>query len=410
MYKKDVSNWRRLSYFDITAKHLKTIILKKNEDRRITRGHLWAFSNEIEKIDGEPQAGDIVKLRNHAGVFLGIGFYNPHSLIAFRLLTRQEEEIDFQFFRKRIESALTLRKKIYPDSEAFRLIHGEGDFLPGLIVDKYNDYLSVQTFSYGMDKRMTLICDVLESLLHPKGIVERNETPIRSLEGLEPKKGILRGSLDAVTVDEYGIKYSVDVLEGQKTGLFLDQRENRKAIRRYAHGATVLDCFCNDGGFALNAAFGGATEVIGIDISESTVQRATSNAQLNKLESRTRFIAADAFEFLKSAVESKKKFDVINLDPPSFAKNKKTVRKAMRGYKEIHAYAFRLLQAGGILVTASCSHHIYEEVFLDIVNTCAKEAGRTISLLEWRGAAPDHPVLPAMPETKYLKFGIFRVQ
>jgi 23S rRNA (cytosine1962-C5)-methyltransferase len=387
----------------------KTLTLKKNEDRRIVSGHLWAFSNEIEKIDGEPQAGDVVALRNHAGLYLGKGFYNPHSLIAFRLLTRTDEEIDFQFFHRRIERASILRTTLYPTEGTYRLVHGEADFLPGLIIDKYNNYLSVQTFSYGMDKRLTLICDVLESLFHPKGIVERNESQIRTLEGLEPKKGILRGTVQPVVVTENDLQYEVDIIEGQKTGLFLDQRENRLALRRYSRGKKVLDCFCNDGGFTLNAAKGNAAYVTAVDISETATKRAAHNAALNSLSNNTSFVTNDAFEFMKEAVHKKQKFDVINLDPPSFAKNKKTVLIAKRAYKELHSLAYQLLREGGILATASCSYHIEEQTFLDIINQTAIANNRRISRLEWRGAAPDHPVLPAMPETHYLKFGIFRV-
>jgi 23S rRNA (cytosine1962-C5)-methyltransferase len=389
----------------------KTVTLKKNEDHRIINGHLWAFSNEIQKIDGELHAGDIIELRNHAGKFLGIGFYNPHSLIAVRLLSRQENvEIDFQFFRKRFETALVLRKKLYPSSDTFRLIHGESDFLPGLIVDKYDDYLSIQAFSAGMERRMTLICDVLESLLHPKGIVERNEQPIRTLEGLEQRKGVLRGTIAPVTINENGVKFTVDILEGQKTGFFLDQHENRNAIHKYAKDAQVLDCFCNEGGFALHAAVAGASHVTAVDISEPTITQARKNADLNNVASQTEFIVQDAFEYLKAAVEKKQTFDVVILDPPSFAKNKKAIVRARRGYKDIHMYALQLLKPGGILATASCSHHIYEETFLEIVNTSARATGRNINLLEWHGAAPDHPVLPAMPETRYLKFGVFHVE
>ena len=386
----------------------KTVTLKKKEDRRITDGHLWAFSNEIAKLEGELQAGDIVHLNNHKNEFLGIGFYNPHSLIAVRLLSRKDEEINFHFFRRRIESSLALRRMVYPSAETFRLINGEADFLPGLIVDKYNDHLSIQISSSGMEKRLTLLCDVLESLFHPHGIIERNESPVRTLEGLERRKGILRGTLAPVTISEHGIKYTIDLLEGQKTGFFLDQRENRKAIRRYAKGARVLDCFCNDGGFALNAAYAEAKNVVAIDVSDLAVHHATSNASLNKLQNVT-FVMVDAFKFLEQAVKEKQTFDCINLDPPSFAKGKKDVVTAKKGYKELHSLALRLLPPGGILATASCSHHIYEDVFLEIINNCARLAGRNLSLLEWRGAAPDHPVLPAMPETRYLKFGIFRV-
>jgi len=372
-------------------------------------GHLWAFSNEIESISMEPQAGDIVQLLAHSGKFLGIGFYNPHSLIAVRLLSRAQEEIDFDFFQSRIQSALTLRRMLYPNSETFRLVHGESDLLPGLVVDKYNDYLAVQTFSFGMDRRLTLICDILESLLHPAGIVERNESALRQLDGLQERKGILRGSPSPTTISEYGIKYKIDLLEGQKTGFFLDQRENRKAIRRYAKGARVLDCFCNDGGFALNAAYAEAGDVTAIDISETAVGRAAENSKINGLADRTNFIAADAFEFMSEASSKGEKYDLVILDPPSFAKSKKNVTSARRGYADIHNSAFKLIKPGGILATASCSHHVYEATFLEIINTCARSAARTISLLEWRGASADHPTLPAMPETRYLKFGIFRV-
>ena len=389
---------------------MNTVILKKNEDKRILDGHLWAFSNEIADIKGEPQSGDIVALYNHQNKLLGIGIFNPNSLIAVRLLTKEKEEIDFQFFKRRIEAAHTLRKKFYSNSETFRLVHGEGDFLPGLIIDRFNDYFSIQTFSVGMDKRLTLICDVLESLFHPKGIVERNESLIRTVEGIDQRKGVLRGTLETIAISEYGVQYGIDLLEGQKTGFFLDQRENRKAFRRYVKGASVLDCFCNEGGFALNAAYAEASNVLGIDISEPVIQRANNNIKLNKFDSNIQFLIGDAFEYLDQAVKDQRQFDVINLDPPSFAKNKKTVRKAKRGYKEIHLNAMKILKSGGILATATCSYHITEETFLEIINECANNLGKKISLLEWRGAAPDHPVLPSMPETKYLKFGIFCVE
>lgn len=389
----------------------KFITLKKNEDKRILNGHLWAFSNEIQSINGEPQAGDIIELRDHGGKFIGIGFFNPHSLIAVRVLTRiREEEIDFQFFRKRIAAAFALRKKLYPQSETFRLVHGEADFLPGLIIDKYNDILSIQTLSYGMDKRLTLICDVLESLLHPIAIIERNDSGLRTLEGLPEQQGIIRGTEHRVLFSEYGIKYETDLLEGQKTGFFLDQRENRKAIRRYAKEANVLDCFCNSGGFALNAAYAGAAKVVAVDSSQPAIANAVNNAKLNALTERITFATADVFEFLKSCVEQKQLFDVINLDPPSFTKSKKNVQQARRGYKDLHELALRCLQPGGILATASCSHHIYEEIFLEIINESARAMNREISLLEWRGAAPDHPTLPAMPETKYLKFAVLKAE
>jgi len=389
---------------------MNSIILKRNEDHRIANGHLWAFSNEIAEIKGEPLPGDIVELCNHQNKFLGIGIFNPNSLIAVRLLSREREEIDSLFFNRRIETALALRERVYSNSETYRLVHGEGDFLPGLIIDKFNDYFSIQTFSVGMDKRLTLICDVIESLFKPKGIVERNEAPIRIIEGLEQRKGILRGAVEPTIISEYGIRYTIDLLEGQKTGFFLDQRENRNAFRKYVDGATVLDCFCNEGGFALHAGYAGASGVIGIDISESVTGRASNNAKLNNMDKTVSFRTGDAFDYLDDAVKEGMRFDVINLDPPSFAKSKKTVRKAKRGYKEIHTNAMKILKPGGILTTSSCSYNITEETFIEIINESARGLGRDIVMLEWHGAAPDHPVLPSMPETRYLKFGIFLVK
>lgn len=387
----------------------KLIKLKKGEEKRILSGHLWVFSNEIKEVQGNPEVGDVVELRNHSGEFIGKGFYNPNSLIVFRLLTTEDEEIDFQFFKKRIENSFSLRRKIFPGSETFRLVYGESDFLPGLIIDKYNDYFVVQTFSFGMDRRLTLICDVLESLFSPKGIIQRDESKLRELEGLTEKKEVLRGNIEKTVILENGIKYNVDLLDGQKTGLFLDQRENRFAVRRYVKEAKVLDCFCNDGGFALNSAFAGAKGVLAVDISESAIARAIENAQLNELSDKSKFIKADVFEFLKIAIEKGEKFDVVVLDPPSFTKSRKNIPTAKKGYGEINTNALKLLSEGGILATASCSHHIDDATFLEIINKSAKSADRKIRLLEWRGASPDHSVLPAMPETKYLKFGIFEV-
>ena len=385
------------------------ITLRKNEERRIIAGHLWAFSNEIQEISGEPAAGDIAELRTHAGKFIGLGFYNPRSLIAFRVLTREREEITFDFFRKRISSATSLRDRMYGGDAACRLVHGESDFLPGLVIDRYGDQLALQTLSFGMDRRLTLIADVLDSLFHPKGIIERNDVHVRELEGLEQKKGVLRGEAGPVVITEHGIKYSIDPLEGQKTGFFLDQRENRKAVRRYAQGVRVLDAFCNDGGFALNAASAGAAGVSAVDISETAIERARKNAGLNQLTAAVEFTAADCFDHMRAAAAGQERFGLIILDPPSFTKSRKNVTQAKQGYRELHTLALALLAPEGILATASCSHHILEETFVSVIANCAVSAGKNIRLLDWRGAAPDHPVLPAMPETRYLKFGIFQV-
>jgi 23S rRNA (cytosine1962-C5)-methyltransferase len=383
------------------------IVLKKNEEHRITAGHQWVFSNEIASLRGIPETGEVVELLRHDQKFLGLGFYHPHSLIAFRYLTPEQEEIGFSFFERRIKQAFSLRQKLYPGSETFRLVHGESDFLPGLIIDKYNEYISLQILSAGMDKQTETVCDVLETMFHPKAIVARNDVAVRTLEELPLEKKVLRGNA-GVTIINDGVKFEVDVLNGQKTGYFLDQRENRKSIHRYAAGGSVLDCFCNEGGFALHAASAKAAGVRGLDISESAIAKARVNARLNSAE--VDFEIGDVSETLKMLSEKNKKFDMVILDPPSFTKSKKNIPAALRGYKDINSAALRLINVGGFLVTASCSHHITEDGFLSAIEQAAIKARRDVQLLEFAGAAPDHPVIPAMPETKYLKFAICAVR
>ncbi len=396
------------SYFFVMSIK-KQLLLRKHEDKRIGQGHLWAFSNEIKEVRGAPEAGDVVELRDHGGKFIGRGFYNPRSLIAFRLLTRDDKEIDAEFFRLQIEQAARLRRQVIGSTRMFRLVHGEGDGLPGLIIDRYGDYFSVQTYSLGMDMWLTPICDALDSLFSPKGIVERNESSLRSFEGLKERTGVLRGEANRTRETDGDVMFDVDLLGGQKTGLFLDQRENRFLVRRYSAGCRVLDCFCNDGGFALHAARAGAASVLGIDISEGAIIRSRVNAELNNLTNICFFERADVFEFLAAGIHKEERYDLIVLDPPSFTKSKKTIATARRGYKEINTAAMRLLSPGGILATASCSHHISREMFTEIIAASANKAGRIARILEWHGAAPDHPVLPAMPETEYLKLAIVHV-
>jgi 23S rRNA (cytosine1962-C5)-methyltransferase len=387
----------------------KQIIIRKNEEHRILDGHQWVFSNEIKSINGSPEAGDVIELLRYDEKFLGVGFYNPHSLIAFRLLSREMETVTFEFFERRITQALQLRKRLYPNEETFRLVHGESDFLPGLVIDKYNEYLSLQTLGVGMDRRTTLICDVLESMFHPKAIVERNESPLRALEQLPQKKGVLRGTLGQTIISEYGVKFKAALLDGQKTGLFLDQRENRRALQRYVKGATVLDCFCNDGGFALYAALGGAQSVTALDSSETAIANAKVNATINEVPD-VQFEMCDVFDKLPELEKAGQRFDVVILDPPSFSRNKKTVATALKGYREINAGALRIINPGGILVTASCSHHVTDQSFVETIEAAARLTHRSLQMLEWRGASPDHPTIPSMPETAYLKFGIFAVR
>jgi 23S rRNA (cytosine1962-C5)-methyltransferase len=384
------------------------VILKKREERRFLAGHQWIFSNEIANVLGSPEAGDIVEILRNDRLLLGLGFYNPHSLIAVRFLTSVKEELSNSFFERRIAESLALRRKLYPEAESFRIVNGESDYLPGLVVDKYNEYLSLQTLSYGMDKRLDQICDVLETLLHPKAIVERNDTPLRLLEHLPEKTGTLRGVPDHTIMDENGAKFNVDVLRGQKTGFFLDQRENRIRLRHYANGADVLDCFSNEGAFAINAALGGARHVLGVDISESSVEKARVNAVINQTKN-VEFKQADVFELLKEFSAERKVFDVVVLDPPSFTRSRKNVRSALKGYKTINGLAMTILREGGLLMTATCSHHITEESFLETVEESARRSGRRVRLLEISGASSDHPTLMSMPETRYLKCAVYSV-
>jgi 23S rRNA (cytosine1962-C5)-methyltransferase len=386
----------------------KHVILKKNEDRRLRSGHQWVFSNEIHRAVGEPVAGDVVEILRADGVSLGVGFYHPNSLIAVRLLSQKDETVDLEFFEKRIRSALALREKLFPGSTAFRLVHGEGDYLPGLIIDKFNEYLSVQTFTAGMDQRLTLIADALVAIFQPRGIVERNESPLRLMEQLPMRRTILRGEVEHTIIDLNGVKFNVEVMEGQKSGFFLDQRENRSNLAALANNATVLDCFCNEGGFGMHAAVAGATHVDFVDASEESIAKAKVNATLNKV-ANVHFAAADAFEYLTNAVKDKKQYDIVVLDPPSFTKSKKTVATALRGYKEINANGIRLVAPGGFLATASCSHHVDEETFLAMIGESAAKAGRRIQIVSVAGASGDHPTLPSMPETKYLKYALVRV-
>ena len=393
----------------MTLPHLqKQIHLRNKEDRRILAGHPWVFSNEIREARGTPAIGDVVEVVAASGVPLGIGLFNPHSLIAVRILSPVIEEIDHTFFRARLAAARDLRERLYPGETTYRLVHGEGDFLSGLVIDRYNEHFAVQTFSFGMDQRLPMICDVLREFFSPASIVARNESPLRTLENLPLHRDVLYGEPGPTIITERGLRYSVDLREGQKTGFFLDQRENRGVLERYCKGARVLDAFCNDGGFALTAARGGAREVLGVDVSEEAIARARANALLNRIDG-VQFEEGDVFAMLARLSGSGEKFDVVVLDPPSFTRSRKNVQSAKKGYRDLHRATLPLLPSGAILMTASCSHHILPEVFMEIVDESARRSGRRLQLLEWRGAAPDHPSLPAVPETRYLKAGIFRV-
>lgn len=391
---------------------MQSLYLKPKEHHRIQKGHLWVFSNELANVPRDIASGESVKLFTHDKKFLGTGFYNPHSLISVRLISSKDEQPDKEFFKKKFLEALKLREIIYNKEEtnAYRLVHGESDGLPGLIVDRFNQAIVLQAFSAGMDIHLQLICDVLQELFSPTVIIVRNESPLRELEGLTLYKDVVRGERSETiqTIYDAGITYEVNLFEGQKTGFFLDQRENRRIIRKLSENAEVLDVFTNDGGFALNALYGGARSAILIDASNEALQRADRNAQLNKFTEYS-LVAADAFDTLDQMVESKESFNLVVLDPPSFTKSRKNLPGALKAYKRLNKLGLQLVKNGGFLATASCSHHVSEEDFLQSVHQAALSAGCQLRLIHKNSQPFDHPVLLAMPETSYLKFACFYV-
>lgn len=387
-----------------------TAFLKKKIKKRIEKGHPWVYRNEIERIEGEYQPGDIIEVYNHKSKFIGKGYINPSSLIMIRILTRDiSEEINEEFFVSRITRAWEYRKKLI-NTDSCRVIFGEADGLPGLIVDKFNDYLSVQVLTFGMEQFKDLIVKILDRVIGPEGIFERNDNSVRRLEGLEESKGYLQGFFEPHTIiNENGIRMFVDIENGQKTGYFLDQRENRLAIKDIVKDATVLDCFCHTGSFSLHAAYFGAKHVTAIDISEHAIETAEKNVRLNNLEGKIDFVCANAFDLLREMQKEGKLFDVVILDPPAFTKSAKKIESAYRGYKEINLRGLKLVKPGGYLVTASCSHYMYPDLFRKMLGEAALDAKKTIREVEYRTQAKDHPYLWGFDESRYLKFFILNI-
>ncbi len=384
-------------------------ILAKGKEKRTEYGHPWIYRSDIDNVEGSCNPGDIVDIYSSRNRFLGRGYINLKSQIAIRIMTYAHEEIDYGFLYNRIKNAWEYRKKV-ADPLSCRVIFAESDFLPALVVDKFNDVLVVQTTSLGIEKYKAWIVDILKDLIKPSGIYERNDIPVRRLEGLEEIKGFLSGEFDTrVEMTENGIKFMVDVENGQKTGYFLDQKENRAALKPFVKGVKVLDCFSHTGSFALHAAYYGASEVLGIDISEHAVDFATRNAQINKLDSTCRFEAANTFDRLREYDDRRERFDTVILDPPAFTKTKGALEGALRGYKEINLRAMKIINSGGFLVTCSCSHHVDPELFMDILYSAAIDSKRKVRLVEYRSQAKDHPVLLASEETEYLKCAILQV-
>lgn len=378
-------------------------IVRLNRTSRILAGHLWVFSNEMATSPKNYKPGSIVELRDRKENFLGIGYINPHSLIAVRILTQEKEQINADFFKKRILNALEYRKRLYGDLNSIRVIYSEGDFLPGLIVDKYEDCLCIQLLTMGIEMWSDDIIGILDEIFSPSVIVLRNDGSTRLLENLQQEKKIIKGTLDKLPmIREDFLLFEVDPLSGQKTGFFLDQRENRIAFSGLVRGGKGLDLFCYSGAWGIHLASKGA-QVTGIDESGNAITYAKKNAAINNLSSNFIFKKADVFKFLKDEVSQGSAYDFIVLDPPAFVKSKAKAKEALRGYRGINANAMRSLKRGGLLATSSCSHHIDRETFLEMLRSAARDAGRRVRTIEMRSQAKDHPVLLSIPETEYLK-------
>lgn len=389
--------------------------LKKGEGRILKAGGMWVFDNEIASIMGNFENGDIVLVRDFDGYPMGKGFINTNSKIAIRMLTRNENtEIDAAFMEQRVKDAWEYRKKVV-DTSSCRVIFGEADFLPGLVVDKFSDVLVVQSLALGIDRFKEVILDSLKRVMAKdgiqiRGVYERSDVKVRRQEGMELYKGFIGNAFPTlVEIEENGVKYQVDVKDGQKTGFFLDQKYNRLAVQKLCKGARVLDCFTHTGSFALNAGIAGAQSVIGVDASELAVEQATANARLNGLENKVKFICEDVFELLPRLEEEGERFDVVILDPPAFTKSRSSVKNAVKGYREINLRAMRLVKDGGFLATCSCSHFMTYELFTKTIGQAARNVHKRLRQVEYRTQAPDHPILWSSDESYYLKFYIFQV-
>lgn len=391
------------------------VTLKKGEGRTIKAGGMWVYDNEIDTIMGSFQNGDIVTVHDFDGYFMGYGFINTNSKITIRLLSRKKDAvIDEAFMEQRVRAAWNYRKETI-DTSSCRVIFGEADFLPGLVIDKFSDVLVVESLALGIDKWKPVIVEALKRVLAEdgiaiRGVYERSDAKVRLQEGMERYKGFIGEPFDTkVEIIENGVKYIVDVEDGQKTGFFLDQKNNRAAIHRFCKDKKVLDCFTHTGSFALNAGIAGAKSVLGVDASQLAVDQATENAKLNGLEERVKFKCADVFELLPELEAAKESFDVVILDPPAFTKSRNSIKNAVKGYREINVRGLKLVRDGGFLVTCSCSHFMDPELFAKTIREAANGAHKRLRQVEFRTQACDHPILWAADQSYYLKFYIFQV-
>lgn len=391
------------------------VTLKKGEGRTLKAGGAWVYDNEIASIAGDFENGDIVAVHDFDGYFMGYGFINTSSKITVRIMSRHKDHpITEDFIKERVRAAWEYRKQVI-DTDSCRLIFGEADWLPGLVVDKFSDVLVVESLALGIDRLKNLILEALVSVLKEdgiaiRGVYERSDAKVRLQEGLPRYKGFIGEPFDTkVEITENGVKYVVDVQDGQKTGFFLDQKNNRAAVQKLCPGKKVLDCFTHTGSFALNAGIAGAASVLGVDASELGIRQAQENARLNGLEDRVSFLCADVFDLLPSLEAQGERYDVVILDPPAFTKSRQAVRNAVKGYREINLRGLKLVRDGGFLATCSCSHFMDPELFAKTIREAARGAHKRLRQVEFHTQAPDHPILWAAEESYYLKFYIFQV-
>lgn len=390
-------------------------VLKKGEGRTIKAGGAWIYDNELESVMGVCEDGDIVIVRDFDGYPMGKGFINRKSKIIIRMLTRNaKQELDSNFLRLRIKNAWEYRKRTV-DTSSCRIIFGEADFLPGIVIDKFEDVLVVESLALGIDRLKLDIVEILKEILaeddiNIRGVYERSDANVREKEGMQRSKGFIGEPFDTkVRIVENGVKYIVDVEDGQKTGFFLDQKYNRKAIHSICKDAEVLDCFTHTGSFALNAGLAGAKNVVGVDASELAIKQAKENARLNFLEDRVHFVCDDVFDFLPRMEQEGKTYDVVILDPPAFTKSRSSIKNAVKGYREINLRGMKLVRDGGFLVTCSCSHFMDYELFTKTIHQAANNVHKRLRQVEFKTQSPDHPILWAAEESYYLKFFVFQV-
>ena len=390
---------------------MKRIYLKSRIGRRVEDGHPWVFANEVGSADEAIAAGEIVDVFTHDKKFIGRGYYNQKSQIIVRLLTRDKQtEINDAFFETALRRAWQYKQQI-GYTENCRLVFGEADFLPGLVIDKFNDYFSLQTLALGIDVWKPAIVKALQNIFNPKGIYERNDVPVRELEGLSQQKGFLSDPFNTdITINENGLRFHVDLANGQKTGYFLDQQDNRRAIKHIVKDADTLEAFCYTGTFSVHAAKYGARKVLGIDISESAVSQARKNAELNNLSGICSFETLNAFDVLKQWGKENRAYDVVMLDPPAFTKSRGNIQNAINGYKEINLRGLKLVKNGGFLVTSSCTNLIQPNLFLEIIDNAAKDAKKRLRQVTFQTQSADHPIIRGMENTQYLKFLIVEVR